>query len=175
MTIPLSPARGDYWESGTQGQPPSGIRGALIVTPDGKEFQLVRNVMISVLAGCRLCEYQSATAAAFAFNVQYTSGHRVKRLAGVVDPLYANKGRTVPRGALFWVQKRGLSHVLSNGTGIAAGEPLVSSVGSGTSRGTAKDISTGQSNLVAMGSLVGVAMQTQPSTLKSTLTYLTMQ
>jgi len=127
MTIPLSPARGETWASGDQGAPPSAIRGARVVTPTGVELQLVNNGNGGVLSGCRAVAWRSIAT----HEVQLTSGLAEQNVAGVVDPMYAEKGVTVEDGANFWIVKRGATYVLT-GAAVAAGEALSSHTTDGT-------------------------------------------
>jgi hypothetical protein len=158
MTIPLSPARGDVWASGSQGAAPVGIRGAVVETPAGNRLRLVRNGGGSTLQGCEAVEYMAATDLT-AYNVQKNSVADNGAIAGVADHIYANKGKTIALGDLFWIVEHGPAYVLSSGTSIIKGDLLSPAAGTGLVDGAASTV-------------VGVALETQASTAKSTLAFL---
>lgn len=158
MTIPLSPARGDVWASGTQGQAPTDIRGAVVETPQGVKLRLVRNGGGSTLQGCEAVEWMSADPTAY--NVQKNSTAKNDAVAGVVDHVYAEKGKTVALGDLFWIIEHGPAYVLSSGTSIAKGDKLATAA------------SNAFADQVTFSAIAGVALETQPSTAKSTLVFM---
>lgn len=157
MTIPLSPARGDVWASGTQGAAPTDIRGAVVETPQGTRLRLVRNGGGSTIQGCEAVEYMSQDP--MVYDCQKNSVADNGAIAGVADHVYAEKGKTIALGDLFWIIEHGPAYALSSGTSIIKGDLLSPAAGTGLVDGAASTV-------------VGVALEAQASTAKSTLVFM---
>ena len=158
MTIPLTMARGDVWASGTMGAAPVDVRGATFETPQGTRLRLVRNGGTTTLSGCEAVEYMSADPTVF--DVQENSTAKNDAIAGVVDHVYAEKGKTIAKGDLFWIVEHGPGYILSSGTSIATGDRLASAAG------------TGLADQATLSAVAAVALETQASTAKSTLAFM---
>jgi succinyl-CoA synthetase beta subunit len=146
------------WASGTQGQAPADIRGAVVETPQGTRLRLVRNGGGSTLSGCDIVEYMSGDPTVF--NVQKNSTADNGAVAGAVDYVYANKGKTVALGDLFWIIEHGPAYVISSTNTTTKGEII-------SPAAAARFTDAGAS--VQMG----VALETQTATtIASTLAFL---
>jgi len=142
------------------GAAPVDIRGAKVETPQGVQLQLVRNGGGSTLAGGDLVEWMSADPSVR--DVQRNSTNNNRAIAGVVDHVYAENGKTIAIGDLFWVVKNGPAYVTSSGITIAKGDELAPLAAACIDAASA----------AASRAAVGVALETQPSTAKSTLAYI---
>lgn len=106
-TIPLPFARGEYFESGSLGAPPSKLIGSKYTLEDGTELEIAVNKNGAVIYGTQACKYKNP----------HTDGHVElvdadnDPIAGFADHKYAENGKTVPAGALFYIVKRGNAYV----------------------------------------------------------------
>lgn len=124
--------QGTTLDSGSYGSVPTKYLGSRYTLRDGTELQIVKNTDAAALSGCKLVDWESLASGA----VTEASGASSEILAGVVDPAYAVAGTTVPANSLFYIVKRGRSHVIS-GASITVNQGLVSH---GTD-GTCQDVS----------------------------------
>jgi hypothetical protein len=103
MSYALPCARNHYYTSNAGGDV-SQIVGKTYVDPKtGDIIQLVKNTSPSVLAGNQVVKWETPTS----YAVDRVSASGTVQVAGVVDPAYSAKGKTVPINAAFWVVKRG--------------------------------------------------------------------
>lgn len=125
MSWSLPFKRGHYWPSNEAGGVPSGILGKTYLDPvNGNEIQVVKNTDASALAGCLLVKWENLAN----FEVDKVTASGEVKIAGVVDPAYAERGVTVPVNAAFIVVKKGRTHCIA-GAVTAAGGVLISDAG----------------------------------------------
>jgi hypothetical protein len=122
MSYALPFKRGEIWISTAQGGFPSAMLGKTYFDPrDGNEIMIVRNTDASAIAGCLGVKWE--TAGQWAVDKIVASG--AVQACGIVDPAYANAGRTVPVNAGFTMVRRGRTYAIA-GAVTTAGSPMVS-------------------------------------------------
>ena len=156
-TIPLPFERGTTYDSGTMGAVRPGLMGARFVAKDGTELQIVRNDNGATIYGCQACSYMNPHVSN---AVELTASDNERDVAGFADHKYAEKGNTIPDGALFYVVKKGDMYVRA-GAGCVPGEALRTDAGaSALAEGRVQPFVAGLSNNIVMGAAFGVFLAT---------------
>ena len=125
MSWSLPFKRGHYWPSNDAGAVPSNILGKTYLDPvNGNLIQVVKNTDASALAGCLVVKWEAISN----YEVDKVTASGEVKVAGVVDPAYANRGVTVPVNAAFIVVKRGRTTCIA-GAVTAVGGVLITDAG----------------------------------------------
>lgn len=106
-TVPLPFARGDYFASGSMGAAPTQLIGSRYELDDGVELEIAVNRNGAVIYGTQACKYKNPHTLG---NVELCDTDN-DAVAGFADHVYAEKAKTIPVGALFYIVKRGDTYV----------------------------------------------------------------
>ena len=153
MSYGLPFARGSYWASGENGAIPSGILGkSYLDARSGVLLQVVKNTDASAIAGCKAVSWETASK----WEVEKVAAVNLRTVAGIVDPEYANKGRTVPVNAAFFIVKRGRTYAIAGATIVNNTAMRTISAASNGTEGRVQGYAVALSNNIIAGALLGV-------------------